>query len=75
MDEHHLPERDLFTDNLLVRIHVVLAMIWWTGLAPLEVELPFSGSLISTLLDHPPHHGIVCETANIQLTFRIVNNL
>ena len=30
-------ERDLFIDNLLVRIHFIIDMIWWTGLAPWEV--------------------------------------
>ena len=29
----------------------VIKMIWWTGLAPWEVEFPFPGSLISTFLD------------------------
>jgi len=28
------PERDVFFDNLLVRIHFIIEMIWWTGLAP-----------------------------------------
>ena len=26
-------ERELFIDNLLVRIHFIIEMIWWTGLA------------------------------------------
>jgi hypothetical protein len=34
-------ERDFFIDNLLVRIHVIIVMIWWTGLAPWEFEYPF----------------------------------
>ena len=48
----HAPgsERDFFIDNLLVRIHFVIEMIWWTGLAPLVFEFPFPGSLTSTLL-------------------------
>jgi len=25
-------------DNLLVRIHLIIEMIWWTGLAPWEFE-------------------------------------
>ena len=29
-------------DNLLVRIHFIIVMIRWTGLAPWEVESPFS---------------------------------
>ena len=43
-------ERASFIDNLLVRIHFIIEMIWWTGLAPLEFEFPFPGSLISTFL-------------------------
>jgi hypothetical protein len=27
-------ERDFFIDNLLVRLHFIVEMIWWTGLAP-----------------------------------------
>ena len=27
-------EREFFIDNLLVRIHFIIEMIWWTGLAP-----------------------------------------
>ena len=43
-------ERDLFIDNLLVRIHFVVKMNWWTGLAPWVFEFPFPGSLISAFL-------------------------
>ena len=32
-------EREFFIDNLLVRIHFIVEMIWWTGLAPWEFEL------------------------------------
>ena len=38
-------ERDLFIDNFLVRIHFIIEMIQWTGLAPWEFEFPFPGSL------------------------------
>ena len=37
-------------DNLLVRIHFIIVMIRWTGLAPWEFEIPFPGSLKSTFL-------------------------
>jgi len=30
------PEREFFIDNLLVRVHFIIEMIWWTGLAPWE---------------------------------------
>jgi len=45
-----LEEREFFIDNLLVRIHFIIVMIRWTGLAPWEFEFPFPGSLISTFL-------------------------
>ena len=43
-------ERAFFFDNLLVRIHLIIEMIWWTGLAAWVFELPFPDSLISTFL-------------------------
>ena len=36
-------EREFFIDSLLVRIHSIIEMIWWTGLAPWEFEFPFPG--------------------------------
>ena len=48
---HRLPQRDLFIDNLLVRIHFIIVMIRWTGHAPWEFEFPFPGSLTSTFLE------------------------
>jgi len=41
-------EREFGIDNLLVRIHFIIMMIMWTGLAPWEFEFPFPGSLVST---------------------------
>ena len=41
-------EREFFIDNLLVRIHFIIEMIWWTGLAPREFEFLFPGSLTAT---------------------------
>ena len=38
-------EREFFIDSLLVRIHFIIVMIRWTGLAPWEFEFPFPGSL------------------------------
>ena len=34
-------KREFFIDNLLVRIHFIIEMIWWTGLAPWGFEFPF----------------------------------
>ena len=45
-----LEEREFFIDNLLVRIHSIIVMIRWTGIAPWEFEFPFPGSLVSTFL-------------------------
>ena len=45
-----LPPAD-FIGNLLVRIHFIIVMIRWTGLAPWEFESPFPGSLTSTFLE------------------------
>ena len=39
--------RDFYIDNLLVRIHFIIVMIRWTGLAPWECEFPFPGSVIT----------------------------
>jgi len=37
----HTPTpRDFFTDNLLVRIRLIIEMIWWTGLAPWDFTFP-----------------------------------
>ena len=44
-------QRAFFIDNLLVRIHFIIVMIRWTGLAPWEFEFPFPGSLTSTFLE------------------------
>ena len=44
-------QREFFVDNLLVRIHFIIVMFRWTGLAPWEFEFPFPGSLTSTILD------------------------
>ena len=45
-----LPGIERLIGNLLVRIHFIIVMIRWTGLAPWEFEFPFSGSLTSTFL-------------------------
>ena len=44
--------REFFIDNLLVRIHFIIVMIKWTGLAPWEFEFPFPSSLTSIFLEH-----------------------
>jgi hypothetical protein len=43
-------EREFFIDNLLFRIHFIIEMIWWTGLAPWDLEFPFPGSRMSTFI-------------------------
>jgi len=54
-DPSHLPAREFFIDNLLVRVHFIVVMIRWTGLAPWLFEFPFPGSLTSTFLADPSH--------------------
>ena len=57
-----LCQREFFIDYLLVRIHFIIVMIRWTGLAPWEFEFPFPGSLASTFLvaDTPLCGGRLC---------------
>jgi hypothetical protein len=44
-------EREFFIGNPLVRIHLIIVMIRWTGLAPRDIEFLFPGSLTSIFLD------------------------
>ena len=53
-------KRVFLIDNLLVRIHIVIVMMRWTGLTPWEFESPFSGSLTPTFLD-------VCECCLVRV--------
>ena len=41
---------ELLIDNLLVRIHFIVEMLWWTGLARWEFEFSSPSSLASTFL-------------------------
>jgi len=50
-------EREFVIDDLLVRIHFIIVMIRWTGLAPWEFDFPFPGSLTSTFLAPATSHG------------------
>ena len=50
-------EKEFFIDNLLVRIHFIIEMIWWTGLAPWRLEFRFPGSLMYL----PSTGGIYCK--------------
>ena len=54
--EREVVERHFFIDNLLVQIHFIIEIIWWTGLAPREYEFPFPGRLISTYLKSKIDH-------------------
>ena len=46
-------KREFFIDNLLVRIHCIIEMIFGTGLALWGFEFSFTGSLVSTFLIIP----------------------
>ena len=52
--------KEFFIDNLLVRIHFIIVMIWWTGLALWEFEFHFSGSLSSALELLEPWGRVSC---------------
>ena len=52
-----VPERDFFIDNLLVRIHFIIVMIRWTGLAPWEFELPYKDAEHEGLDELLASHG------------------
>ena len=43
-------EREFFIDNLLVRIHFIIVMISWTGLAPWDFQFSFPDRLTFTFL-------------------------
>ena len=48
-------QREFFLDNLLVRIHLIMEVIRWTGIAPWKFEFYSSGSLASSFLCHSRH--------------------
>ena len=64
----------------MVRIHFVIEMIWWTGLAPWEFEFPFPGSLTSTFhlppasRANPPFPPTFPSTACPDVTPQFENN-
>ena len=45
MTHPRLADREFFIDNLLVRFHFIIEIIWWTGLATRQVTLE-SGSYV-----------------------------
>ena len=47
-------------DNLLVRIHFIIEMMRWTGLAPWEFEFPFSRKPFIYLLTVYSQHLSTC---------------
>ena len=47
-------QRDFFIDNLLVRIHFIIVVIRWTGLAPWEFD-PFHLSVVPSSSLAPLH--------------------
>ena len=46
----YVAEKEFFMDDLLVRIHFIIVMIRWTGLAPWEFKFPFPVTYIFNLL-------------------------
>ena len=62
-------EKEFVIDNLLVRIHVIIVMIRWTGLAPWEFEFPFPGSLTSTFLSSAKTNEVFTKEFDARKTF------
>jgi len=55
-------EREFFIDNLLARIHFIIVMIRWTGLAPWEFSsgtLPATRYLLTTRQSHCPSGSVI----------------
>ena len=76
LDCRILAERKFFSDNLLVRIHFIIEMIWWTGLAPWEFEFTFSGSLttcrMTFLIGRTPDKDDLMPLGGLVLDCRIL---
>jgi len=56
-----LRTREFFIDNPLVRIHFIIVMIRWTGLAPWEFEFPQALQLTDSNCARNPQ--LTCHTA------------
>jgi len=59
LQRHLPPERDFFSDNLQVRIHFIIVMIRWTGLAPWECG--WGGDLGEALLLEVSDDGLAAQ--------------
>jgi len=55
-------EREFFIDNLLVRIHFIIGMIRWTGLASWEFEFPLQENIAMTLERMAKSHVVDSST-------------
>ena len=61
-------QREFFIDNLQVRIHFIIVMIRWTGLAPWEFEFPVPVvhvRLHQQLLDLQVRGGLVFKASRL----------
>ena len=64
------PEREFFIDNLLVRIHFIIVMIRWTGLAPWEFEFPRSQTIARNCKDTKLHVPLSKQVPPSQPAYR-----
>jgi len=51
-------QREFFIDNLLDRIHFIIVMIWWTGLAPWVFEFFFQVAVSTFRVPAAPGGGL-----------------
>jgi len=62
------PEREFFIDSLLIRIHFIIVMIRWTGLAPWEFDFPLP--ITPQQAPHVDDGGTAIDEGNITEAMR-----
>jgi len=61
---------EFFIDNLLVQFHLIIEMIWWTGLAPWEFELYVAGRRGGVVSDSlPSGKDVASYQVSVSLSF------
>ena len=66
---------EFFSDNLLVRIHSIIEMIWWTGLAPWDSLFQVALSPPSEDTHHVEHGFRILQSLFLQVAYRVCSKL